>query len=194
MSIFWLIIVVMLMIAVALFVVPVLRGDRAEHTSRDALNKAFYQHRLSELEQDEDQGVVDERPQHIRELQENLLSDIPEQATRVGQPIGRWTLVPGTLLLVLVTLGFYFYVGGLGQVSAWNQIMARMPDLRHRIADENSPPLTIMDVQDLGLGLRTDLQKDPSNAKDWMLLGVSEWHSIMPVPRRRPSPTPISFL
>ncbi|WP_459176641.1 c-type cytochrome biogenesis protein CcmI [Ewingella americana] len=171
MSIFWLIIVVMLMIAVALFVVPVLRGDRAEHTSRDALNKAFYQHRLSELEQDEDQGVVDERPQHIRELQENLLSDIPEQATRVGQPIGRWTLVPGTLLLVLVTLGFYFYVGGLGQVSAWNQIMARMPDLRHRIADENSPPLTIMDVQDLGLGLRTDLQKDPSNAKDWMLLG-----------------------
>ncbi len=171
MSIFWLIIVVMLIIAVALFVVPVMRGDRAEHTSRDALNKAFYQHRLSELEQDEEQGVVDERPQHIRELQENLLSDIPEQQQNAGQPIGRWTLVPGALLLVLVSLGFYLYTGGLGQVSAWHQVMKRMPDLRHRVADENAQPLTMMDVQDLGLGLRTDLQRDPANAKDWMMLG-----------------------
>lgn len=171
MSIFWLVIVVMLIIAVALFVVPVIRKDRAEYTSRDALNKAFYQHRLSELEQDEDQGVVDERPQHVRELQENLLSDIPEEQQRAGQPIGRWTLVPGVLLLVLVSLGFYLYTGGLGQVSAWNQVMKRMPDLRHRVADEHSQPLTMMDVQDLGLGLRTDLQRDPSNAKDWMMLG-----------------------
>jgi len=109
MSIFWLTIVVMLIIALALFLVPVMRRDKAEHTSRDALNKVFYQHRLSELEQDEEQGVVDERPQHIRELQENLLSDIPEEQQRAAQPIGRWTLVPGALLLVLVTLGFYLY-------------------------------------------------------------------------------------
>ncbi len=171
MSIFWLTTVVMLIIAVSLFVVPVLRGDRAEHTSRDALNKAFYHHRLGELEQDEDQGVVDERPQHIRELQENLLSDIPEPSSQAGQPITLWMLVPGIFLLVLVTLGFYLYTGGLGQVRAWHQVMDRMPDLRHRLADEHSQPLTMMDVQDLGLGLRTDLQKDPSNAKDWMMLG-----------------------
>jgi cytochrome c-type biogenesis protein CcmI len=171
MSIFWLTTVVMLIIAVSLFVVPVLRGDRAEHTSRDALNKAFYHHRLGELEQDEEQGVVDERPQHIRELQENLLSDIPEPSSQTGQPITLWMLVPGIFLLVLVTLGFYLYTGGLGQVRAWHQVMDRMPDLRHRLADEHSQPLTMMDVQDLGLGLRTDLQKDPSNAKDWMMLG-----------------------
>ncbi|MES4613745.1 MAG: c-type cytochrome biogenesis protein CcmI [Ewingella sp.] len=171
MSIFWLTIVVMLIIALALFLVPVMRRDRAEHTSRDALNKAFYQHRLSELEQDEEQGVVDERPQHIRELQENLLSDIPEEQQRAAQPIGRWTLVPGALLLVLVTLGFYLYSGGLTQVSAWNNVMQRMPDLRHRVADDNAPALTMNDVQDLGLGLRTELQRDPNNAQDWMMLG-----------------------
>lgn len=171
MSIFWLTTVVMLIIAVSLFVVPVLRGDRAEHTSRDALNKAFYRHRLGELEQDEDQGVVDERPQHIRELQENLLSDIPEPSSQTGHPVTLWMLVPGIFLLVLVTLGFYLYTGGLDQVRAWHQVMDRMPDLRHRLADEHSQPLTMMDVQDLGLGLRTDLQKDPSNAKDWMMLG-----------------------
>jgi len=171
MSIFWLIIVVMILIALALFLVPVLRRDKTEHTSRDALNKAFYQHRLTELEQDEAQGVVDERPQHIRELQENLLSDIPDQEQPAAQPIGRWTLLPGALLLVLVTLGFYLYSGGLAQVSAWNQVMERLPDLRHRVADEHAPALTINDVQDLGLGLRTELQRDPNNAQDWMMLG-----------------------
>jgi len=171
MSIFWLIIAVMIIIALALFLVPVLRRDKTEHTSRDALNKAFYQHRLTELEQDEAQGVVDERPQHIRELQENLLSDIPDQEQPAAQPIGRWTLLPGALLLVLVTLGFYLYSGGLAQVSAWNQVMERLPDLRHRVADEHAPALTINDVQDLGLGLRTELQRDPNNAQDWMMLG-----------------------
>ncbi len=93
MSIFWLCIVVMLVIALALFIVPVLRGDRREHTTRDALNKAFYHHRLSELEEDEAQGVVDERPAHIQELQENLLTDIPavrHRRRRSRSRAGRW--------------------------------------------------------------------------------------------------------
>ena len=105
MSIFWLCIGVMLVIALALFIVPVIRGDRAEHTSRDALNKAFYHHRLTELEEDEAHGVVDERPAHIQELQENLLTDIPAgKMPAAAQPIGRWTLVPGSILMVVVTL------------------------------------------------------------------------------------------
>ncbi len=29
----------------------------------------------------------------------------------------------------------------------------------------------IMDVQDLGLGLRTELQDEPDNIEDWMMLG-----------------------
>ncbi|MFS7247461.1 c-type cytochrome biogenesis protein CcmI [Rahnella inusitata] len=172
MSIFWLCIGVMLVIALALFIVPVIRGDRSEHTSRDALNKAFYHHRLSELEDDEAQGVVDERPAHIQELQENLLTDIPAGQTPAPvQPIGRWTLVPGAILLVVITLGVYLYAGGLGQVSAWNQVMERMPDLRQRIASDKGAPLTAMDVQDLDLGLRTDLQADPKNVQDWVMLG-----------------------
>ena len=49
--------------------------------------------------------------------------------------------------------------------------MQRMPDLRHRIAEDRGTPLTIMDVQDLGLGLRTELQDDPKNVQDWVMLG-----------------------
>ncbi|WP_314154332.1 c-type cytochrome biogenesis protein CcmI [Rouxiella badensis] len=174
MIVFWLVIVALLLVGVALFIMPVIRGDRDSlSNTRDDLNKAFYHHRLSELEEDEQQGVVaaPERPIFVQELQENLLSDIPGQASKAGKPIPRWTLAPGVILLVVVTLGFYLYAGGLGQVSAWNQVMKRMPDLRARVADENAKPLNMMDIQDLGLGLRTDLQNDPDNAKDWLMLG-----------------------
>lgn len=178
MIVFWLVIVALMLVGIALFIIPVIRGDRADlATSRDDLNKAFYHHRLTELEEDEDQGVVTDRPLFVKELQENLLSDIPGQSnnlgqsSKVGKPIPRWTLVPGTLLLVVVSCGFYLYTGGLGQVSAWNQVMKSMPDLRARVADANAKPLNLVDIQHLGLGLRTDLQATPDNAKDWLMLG-----------------------
>jgi cytochrome c-type biogenesis protein CcmI len=172
MIVFALIVITLLVMATALFIVPVMRGERVElATSRDALNKAFYHHRLSELEQDEDQGVVTERPLFIRELQENLLSDIPGQTASAARPIARWTLAPGVILLLVITCGFYLYAGGLGQVSNWHQVMKRMPELRAQVADENAKPLTMADIQDLGLGLRSDLQADPDNARDWLMLG-----------------------
>ncbi|KAB7895852.1 c-type cytochrome biogenesis protein CcmI [Rouxiella sp. S1S-2] len=174
MIVFWLVIVVLMLIGTALFVVPVVRGDRADlANTRDDLNKAFYHHRLTELQEDEDQGVLSspERPLFVQELQENLLSDIPGQASKVGKPIARWTLIPGVIVLLVVTFGFYLYAGGLGQVSAWDQVMNKMPELRERVADANAKPLNMADIQDLGLGLRSDLQNDPDNAKDWLMLG-----------------------
>ncbi|VEI73382.1 Cytochrome c biogenesis factor [Serratia fonticola] len=54
---FWLIIIVLLVGASALLVVPAMRqGKESTAASRDTLNKAFYQDRLDELAQDEDQG------------------------------------------------------------------------------------------------------------------------------------------
>lgn len=103
---FWLIICVLLAGAAALLVVPAMRHGKQSAATRDALNKAFYQDRLSELEQDEQQGVVAERPELVKELQQNLLNDIPVEQAEQAKPINRWALVPGVLLLLAVTVGF----------------------------------------------------------------------------------------
>lgn len=88
---FWLIICVLLAGAAALLVVPAMRHGKQSAATRDALNKAFYQDRLSELEQDEQQGVVAERPELVKELQQNLLNDIPSKRRRRNRSIvGRW--------------------------------------------------------------------------------------------------------
>jgi cytochrome c-type biogenesis protein CcmI len=169
---FWLIIIVLLVGAAALLVVPAMRqSDKSTAASRDTLNKAFYQDRLHELEQDEEQGVVAERPELVKELQQNLLNDIPGQQQEQAKPINRWALVPGVALLVVVTLGFYLKTGGLAQVLDWQQVEAQMPDLRARVANERAQPLSMEEIARLGLGLRTSLQQDDRNINDWMMLG-----------------------
>ncbi|CAI0700870.1 Cytochrome c-type biogenesis protein CcmH precursor [Serratia quinivorans] len=169
---FWLIIIVLLVGAAALLVVPAMRqSDKSTAASRDTLNKAFYQDRLHELEQDEDQGVVAERPEMVKELQQNLLNDIPGQQDAQAKPINRWALVPGVALLVVVTLGFYLKTGGLAQVLDWQQVEAQMPELRARVVNERAQPLSMEEIARLGLGLRTALQQDDRNINDWMMLG-----------------------
>ncbi|CAI2474497.1 c-type cytochrome biogenesis protein CcmI [Serratia liquefaciens] len=169
---FWLIIIVLLVGAAALLVVPAMRhSGKSTAASRDTLNKAFYQDRLHELEQDEQQGVVAERPELVKELQQNLLNDIPGQQDTQEKPINRWALVPGVALLVVVTLGFYLKTGGLAQVLDWQQVEAQMPDLRAHVANERAQPLSMEEIARLGLGLRTALQQDDRNINDWMMLG-----------------------
>lgn len=170
---FWLIIIVLLVAAAALLVVPAMReGKESSAASRDTLNKAFYEDRLSELAQDEDQGVVAERPELVKELQQNLLNDIPGQAEeQPGRPISRWALVPGVAVLVVVAVGFYLKTGGLAQVMAWHQVESQMPELRARVANERAQPLSMEEIARLGLGLRTSLQQDDRNLNDWMMLG-----------------------
>lgn len=139
---FWLMIIVLLLVAAALLLVPALRHNRADNaTSRDTLNKVLYQERLGELEQDEQQGVVGERPELVKELQQNLLDDIPGQTTAQSKPINRWALLPGVLLLVVVAVGFYLKTGGLAQVAAWRQVQDQMPELRARVANEHGGPI-----------------------------------------------------
>lgn len=170
---FWLIIIVLLVGTAALLVVPAMRqGKESTAASRDTLNKAFYEDRLDELAQDEDQGVVAERPELVKELQQNLLNDIPGQADeQPARPINRWALVPGVAVLVVVSVGFYLKTGGLAQVMAWHQVESQMPELRARVANERAQPLSMEEIARLGLGLRTSLQQDDRNLNDWMMLG-----------------------
>ncbi|CNL38015.1 VacJ lipoprotein [Yersinia enterocolitica] len=169
---FWLIVIILLAVAGALLVIPALRKEvNSPATTRDELNKAIYQDRLSELAEDEAQGVVDQQPELIQELQQNLLTDIPQQSDEAKSPINRWVLLPGVVILVVVAVGLYLKTGGLAQVQAWHQVEAQMPELRARVANERAEPLTMEEVARLGLGLRTSLQQDAGNVNDWMMLG-----------------------
>lgn len=173
MMIFWLIAALLLIAATALFILPTLKGPNEKaDADRDALNKAYYQQRLNELEDDEALGVVGERDAMVAELQHNLLEDIPARTgTRKRASFSLAVLVPGVLLLVAVSVGLYVHTGAMTQVSQWRQVVKNMPELRQK-ADAgqlNEPE----EIARFALGLRTSLLTDPTNVRDWTMLGLA---------------------
>ncbi len=169
---FWLPVILFVAAAGALFVIPVIRQIHQDtRMTRDGLNQAFYQYRLTELKQDEDQGVIVASQEMIQELQQNLLDDISQTKKAHALPCSRWTLLPGILILMLVPLILYVKTGALTQVQAWQQLMTQMPQWRARIANPHAVPLNLEEMAQFGLGLRTLLQFDGDNINDWMMLG-----------------------
>lgn len=171
MSAFLLTLLVLLIAACGLVLIAGGRRHPPLAAERDALNTRFYRQRLRELEEDEAQGVVGERAEMIRELQQTLLLDIPEDEQIHARTLSRWVLLPGILLLIVVTLGFYFKTGGFAQVMSWQQAQLDLPALRAQVMDPNAEPLSMDQLARLGLGIRTSLQNDPSNVNDWLMLG-----------------------
>lgn len=171
MSAFWITLLLLLLAACALFIGAGWRQRLASDGERNQLNKDFYQQRLDELAQDEAQGVVAERPVMERELQQTLLTDIPDNDAAQAHSSSRWVLLPGVIVLIAVSLGTYLKTGGLAQTSEWMQVKQAYPALRARVMDPQAQPLSMEELAQLQLGLRSALQSEPTNMNDWAMLG-----------------------
>lgn len=159
--------------AVALLLAAGWRAASYRPDERDRLNMSFYHQRLRELEEDEAQGVVAERPDMVRELQQTLLTDIPAAASgpALARVASRWALLPSALVIVLIAGGFYLYTGGLAGVLAWQQARDEYPQLLQRVMTPDAAPPDRAELARLALGLRSDLQDHPQNLREWQLLG-----------------------
>ncbi|ASY77544.1 c-type cytochrome biogenesis protein CcmI [Pectobacterium polaris] len=143
-------------------------SSRGEY-DRDAINQALYRDRLREL--NGDVANEQERAQLVEELQHTLLQDIPVGAKAQQRPLNRWVLLPGMLLLVIVSLGVFWKTSAVNRVQELQQVVALTPDLMKRALDPDAEPLTIEEVARLGLGLRSQLETQPDNVQDWWMLG-----------------------
>ena len=171
MSAFWITLFLLLLAACTLFMAAGWRQRQASTGDRDRLNQRFYHQRIDELAQDEDQGVVAERPLMERELQQTLLADIPPAQTTTSHSSRRWILLPGLIVLIGVSLGTYLKTGGLAQLTGWKQVQQAYPELRARLMNPGAKPLSMEELARLQLGLRTALQTEPDNLADWTMLG-----------------------
>lgn len=99
MTALWLSIIILLAAASALFLGAGWRQRQSSEADRDRLNTDFYHQRLRELEEDEAQGVIGERATMVSELQQTLLTDIPQQGPRRRAPAAVWRCCPASWCL-----------------------------------------------------------------------------------------------
>lgn len=176
MTVFWIGVVLMFVLAASLIIVPLMSKTHADDDQRrDSLNKAFFKQRLSELEIEEQEGLVANKAELVTELQQSLLHDVPVSDTGpVLSSSNSWSrryALFSVLLLVVASGGMYYWLGGYQQVAKWQRVAAQLPELSSRLHNSSSEPLSDQELDDLSLALRTRLYDLPSDAMGWMLLG-----------------------
>ena len=173
---FTLIFILTTLVVALICLYPLLRQCKAKHgQKRDDLNKALYFSRLEEIEQDNSQGLVENVEQLKQELQKTLLDDVPskvqENVDYSGKSYGKIWFVSGVLALGIIAGSSYFMVGSWQAESMLEQTYAKLPYFFERMKDEDKNPFSDTEMQQFSIALRIDLQKNPTDAKKWWMLG-----------------------
>ena len=170
---FWLSLALLVVLALVFVLQPfVFHRRRAPVTDRRVQNLNTYRSRLSELEQERDDGMLDESSfETLRdELELSLLRDVdPEEAVPEepgNRHQGRRMLVAMTVLLcVLIPLGAFYLYDEVGSRQALAQFRS-MQEMR-------SGDVTRQDVESMVEGLRQRLEDQPDNPQGWAMLARS---------------------
>lgn len=153
---FWLAAGLLLLVAMAFLLIPLLRGRRAQtEEDRTALNVALYQERLAELDAQHAAGTLDDaqlaagRAEAAREL----LADTDGNAERRSR-LGRAAPLVAALLLPLIGLGLYLHWGASDKLA---------------LAREFAQPPHSM--EEMTARLEKAVQLQPDSAEGWYFLG-----------------------
>ncbi|MDE1209774.1 c-type cytochrome biogenesis protein CcmI [Vibrio aestuarianus] len=174
MAFFWLSTLILTFIGCVFIILPIIKQKSNDDVAlRDELNKALFKDRLSELQVETEEGLVDNEQELISDLKQSLLDDIPAESKVNGSsyisPV--LVLIPSILLVVVLSYAVYIKLGAADQVEQWQQVNANLPALSKKLMSPNGEALTDDEMEDLTLALRTRLHYQPDDATGWLLLG-----------------------
>ena len=107
-------------------------------------------------------------------MQQALLEDVPQHASNKleeGKNYGKLWFISGVLALGIIAVSAYFSVGAWQTEIMLEKSVEKLPHFFERMKTEETNPLSESEMQQFATALRLDLQKDPTNAKNWWLLG-----------------------
>ena len=172
MTLFWIGAIVLLAFIGVPFVVS-RQNMQSESVSQLNLNKQIFNQRLVELTHQRDLGELstEEFEQLNGELQANLLDDtaaLGEQSLQQGPKLLLWGLVASA---AVVAGALYFTMGHYQKVADWQQSLVDMPKLAAKLMGPEANEMTQDELERFALALRTQLNKDSSDAMGWLLFG-----------------------
>jgi len=174
MTLFWIASVVLVVFSCILIALPIYRQKvNNDEALRDELNKAFYKDRLSELQEEAEEGLVEDQQDLIEDLKQSLLDDIPAQKDHANarsiSPMA--VLIPSIIVVIVLSYGMYMKFGAHQEVQEWQQVTANLPALSKKLMAPEGAALSDDEMEDLTLALRTRLHYQPDDSTGWLLLG-----------------------
>ncbi|WP_394241948.1 c-type cytochrome biogenesis protein CcmI [Halopseudomonas laoshanensis] len=157
---FWLLSVVLLVVAVLAVIWPLWKHRQYKRVDRTALNVALYQERMSELDAQVAAGdlTVAERDSALEEASRLLLEDTArdESAERPRRRGGPWLLIVSAGLLPIIVVGLYFAWGNPAGLSLYREM-------------QTSPQPESLEAMIDRMQRITEVQ--PENGEAWYMLG-----------------------
>ncbi|MBB4866235.1 cytochrome c-type biogenesis protein CcmH [Pseudomonas nitritireducens] len=154
---FWLAAGLLLLVALAFLLVPLLRGRKAQaEEDRTALNVALYQERLAELSGQRDAGTLDAAQFEAgrAEAARELLSDTEGAAEDRRSRLGRAAPLAAAVILPFLGLGLYLHWGASDKVELAREF-ATAPK----------------SMEEMTSRLERSLKAQPDSAEGWYFLG-----------------------
>lgn len=173
MMMFWIATLALVVLSSVFILWPLLvKKDVDDEARRDELNKAFYKDRLAELEEETDEGLVDDQQELVSDLKQTLLDDIPNQKVNTETQVSMPLVVGASIVFMAVlSYGTYFKYGASNDVESWQQVSNNLPELTKKLMSPGNEPLADDEMDDLTLALRTRLHHQPEDSTGWLLLG-----------------------
>lgn len=149
----------LLILVLVLLLRPLFFPEKESATSRRQMNAAIYREELDKLEADRLAGRVDgdNYEQTHAEMRQRLFQDTDEadDLAVLGSP--KKTIIGVCLFIVLLSAGFYFYLGDAP-----------------RIAEKNAEkPMTQESVEKMVTEFAAKMETEPDNLKGWAMLARS---------------------
>lgn len=159
---FWLSAGLLLLVALAFLLLPVVRGRKVQaEEDRTALNVTLYQERLRELENQQQAGVLTDeqlaagRAEAARELLDDTDGAEPPRSRSLGGKVP----LTAALLVPLLGYGLYLQVGAIDNVEQTRELIVQ--------SQQPQPK----NLAELVISLETRIKADPRSAQGWYFLG-----------------------
>ena len=177
MLVFWFFVVVMVAVALAFILPPLLRGGRNSGVGREEANIAVYRDRREQLTRAHGNGELDDEAyeEACRELEAELLAGteaVPaaEDQSRKPHPIAA---VIVAIAVPVVAFGLYLVLGSPGALLSDRPGAAAPTSAAPEAPGEPAPQQTARSLEEILDALAARLEANPEDADGWLMLGRS---------------------
>lgn len=160
--------VVLTLLAIAILLLA--RRQQLSTLSTLQANKAVYESRLLELEEDRVQGLLTEQDlaNAQRELKKSFVTDVhdPDEQVRMKPAAISWVIA----VIIVAATGLYLWGGSWQQQRQADQALIDLEARSQRLLNDSSDQIEPQEMMLFALGLRQRLAEKP-NASAWSLYG-----------------------
>lgn len=173
MQTFWIISIGLVVLASLFLLIPLWRGRKLLNDSDYQLsNTRLIKQRITELEEEVSQGVMTEKhkEQAIKELKLALV-DETTRTDSVSSAQNSMLSWGSFIVLVGLSVVLYLRINSVDKLAHVHDVHQRMDALTQKIIMGEGGDITLQDVRDFSLAIRTRIDPENEDGTGWMLLG-----------------------